>query len=112
MMQRSIWIGRIVEVTIDRPLGSRHPEHGFIYLVNYGYVPGTIAPDGEPQDAYVLNVDVPIASFRGVCIAEIVRHDDIETKLVVVREGEMLDDNEILGCVAFQECIEHVHILR
>ena len=28
-------------------MGSRHPKHGFIYPVNYGYVPNTISGDGE-----------------------------------------------------------------
>jgi inorganic pyrophosphatase len=25
-------------VNIDRPMGSRHPRHGFLYPVNYGHV--------------------------------------------------------------------------
>ena len=40
------FLGRVVVVVMDRPLGSRHPRHGFLYEVNYGYVPGTLAPDG------------------------------------------------------------------
>ncbi|MDA0270457.1 MAG: hypothetical protein O2798_02380 [Chloroflexi bacterium] len=43
------WAGRLVPVAIDRPLGSRHPrEPDLIYEVNYGFVPGTMAPDGHP----------------------------------------------------------------
>lgn len=31
-------IGKIVTVTVDRPLGSCHPEHKDIYYpINYGY---------------------------------------------------------------------------
>jgi inorganic pyrophosphatase len=37
------FIGKIVSIRINRPLGSRHPQHGFFYPLNYGYVPGTQA---------------------------------------------------------------------
>ena len=47
------FLGRVVRVEIDRPLGSRHPRWGFIYPVNYGFVPDTPAPDGDDLDAYV-----------------------------------------------------------
>mgnify|MGYP002508979944 CR=1 FL=1 len=44
-------IGDIVTVTIDRPLGSYHPEHKDMYYpINYGYIEGIIAPDGEAQE--------------------------------------------------------------
>ena len=35
------YLGKEVSIIIDRPLGSKHPKHGFVYEVNYGYVPGT-----------------------------------------------------------------------
>lgn len=35
------FIGKRVDVVMDRPMGSSHPEHGFTYQVNYGFVPGT-----------------------------------------------------------------------
>ena len=54
MTQSQDFLNRSVGVKIDRPLGSRHPQHGFIYPVNYGCLPGTLAPDGELCDAYVL----------------------------------------------------------
>ena len=39
--------GPIVTVTVDRPLGSYHPEHPDVYYpINYGYIKGTIAADG------------------------------------------------------------------
>ena len=41
-------IGRTVTVTVDRPLGSYHPEHKDMYYpINYGYV-----PDAEIWDLY------------------------------------------------------------
>ncbi len=65
-------IGQIIKFTIDRPLGSFHPNHPDIYYpVNYGYVEGIIAPDGEEQDVYVLGVDEPLKEFTGRVIAVI-----------------------------------------
>ena len=66
-------IGQYVEVVMDRPLGSIHPKHPDLrYEVNYGYIPGVFAGDGEEQDAYVLGVDVPLQRFCGKVIAIIV----------------------------------------
>jgi len=48
------FLGKEVKVIMDRPLGSKHPKHGFEYEANYGYVPNTISPDGEELDAYYL----------------------------------------------------------
>ena len=96
-------LGRLVTVKVDRPIGSRHPRHGFLYLVNYGYVPGVIAPDGEELDAYLLRVDQPVECAEGVVVAVIHRLDDDDDKLVVVPEGVALDDAEIVAAVAFQE---------
>ncbi len=105
------FLGCTVEVVMDRPLGSRHPRHGFLYEVNYGYVPGTIAPDGEALDAYVLGVSEPLARTSGMCIAVIHRLDDDDDKLVVVPVGvalasalsDALSDIEIMAAVGFQE---------
>ena len=61
LMQSSV-IGKIVTVTVDRPMGSYHPEHKDMYYpVNYGYIEGIIAPDGEEQDAYILGDEHPFA---------------------------------------------------
>ena len=46
-MANTDYIGKIIGVKIDRELGSKHPKHGFIYPVNYGFVPNTISGDGE-----------------------------------------------------------------
>ncbi|WP_433713540.1 inorganic diphosphatase [Nocardia sp. CA-084685] len=59
------FLGRTVELTIDRPYGSRHPSCGFRYTVNYGFVPGTLAPDGEELDAYFLGPTEPVTAAAG-----------------------------------------------
>lgn len=97
------WVGREVEVCIDRPLGCHHPEHpDMLYGVNYGYIPGTLAPDGEQLDAYVLGPEEPVARCRGHVIAIIRRRNDIEDKLVVSTEGRF-GEEEILKATLFQE---------
>jgi len=77
------YLGETVSVEIDRPLGSRHPKFGFIYEVNYGFIPNTKAGDGHEIDAWVLGVAEPVDTYTGQCIAVIVRHDDNENKLVI-----------------------------
>ena len=77
-----------VTVKIDRPLGTFHPEHKDLYYpINYGYIEGLIAEDGEEQDAYVLGVNKPVETFSGVLIAIIHRIDDVEDKWVVAPEN-------------------------
>ena len=81
------YLNKNVQVIMDRPLGSKHPKHGFEYLTNYGYIPGTISGDGEELDAYFLGVDKPLAKFQGTCIAIIHRTNDDDDKLIVVDES-------------------------
>ena len=97
-------IGKTVRVVVDRPLGSYHPKHKDIYYsVNYGYIEGIMAPDGEEQDAYILGVDVPVKEFEGKIIAIIHREDDIEEKWVVAPENSIFTKEEIMDQVKFQE---------
>lgn len=104
-------IGTVVKVVVDRPLGTCHPKHKDIcYSVNYGYIPGIIAPDGEEQDAYILGVREPVKEFVGNVIAIIHRFDDIEEKWVVAPEGISFTREEIMRQVAFQEQYFHTQI--
>ena len=97
------FIGKTVDVTIDRPLGSKHPEAGFIYPVNYGFLPNVPAPDGEDMDAYILGVFKPLETFTGRCIAVIQRSDDDDDKLIVAPDGKNYSDEQILALTEFQE---------
>ena len=97
-------IGKTVKVIVDRPLGSSHPEHKDIcYPVNYGYVEGIIAPDGEEQDVYLLGVDRPVKEFVGRIIAVIHREDDVEEKWVAAPGNLSFTKEEIMESVHFQE---------
>ena len=96
-------IGTNVEVIIDRQLGTKHPDCGFIYPVNYGYIAGIPAPDGDDLDAYVLGVFNPVKKYTGKCIAIIFRDDDDDAKLIVVPEDKTYSDSQILALTEFQE---------
>ena len=90
---------------MDQPIGSTydgHPEK-IVYPVNYGFIPGTLAPDGDEIDAYVLGVDVPLVEFTGKCIAILHRLNDDDDKLIVVPVGLSFSDEEIKSLTHFQE---------
>lgn len=97
------YLGKTVKVKMDRPLGTSHPKHGFVYPVNYGYVPDTVSGDGEELDAYVLGITTPVPEFTGKCIAVIHRLNDNDDKLVIVPENMFLSDAEIEQQTNFQE---------
>lgn len=101
------YLGATLQVVIDRPLGSRHPDWDLVYPCNYGHVPGLPGGDGEPQDAYILGVSEPLRAFEGVCIAIVVRLDDDEDKLVLAPQGLSLTPDEIQTAIAFQERFFH-----
>jgi len=103
MSKNVSYIGKVVEVKMDRPLGSKHPKHGWIYETNYGFIPGTIAPDGEELDAYVLGVNESLDTFKGKVIAVVHRTNDDDDKLVVVPENIELTDEEIKKQTHYQE---------
>lgn len=95
---------REVRVTVDRPIGTRHPVFGdTVYTLNYGYIDGVIGGDGEEQDAYVFGVDEPISEFSGELVAVIYRDGDNETKWVAAPRGMRPTVEEIRRAVDFQE---------
>ena len=111
-MDNKKYLEKTLEVKIDRPFGSKHPKHGFIYPVNYGYVPNTISGDGEELDCYVLGVFEPLETFRGKCIAIIHRLDDNDDKLIIVPENKSFSNQEIRALTEFQERFFKSEIIR
>ena len=110
-MDNKDYIGKVLDVKIDRKFGSKHPNHGFIYPVNYGYIPNTVSGDGEELDCYVLGVFEPVDSFKGKCIAIVHRTNDDDDKLVVVPENVEYSNDAINALVEFQErFFEHIII--
>ncbi|MFA6076956.1 MAG: inorganic diphosphatase [Candidatus Paceibacterota bacterium] len=108
----SDFIGKIVQVTIDRPLNSKHPKYDWKYELNYGFIPNTISDDGEELDAYVLGVNEPVETFTGKCVAVIHRTDDDDDKLIVIPDGVILTDEQIASATHFQEKFFKSEIIR
>ena len=106
------YLNQNVRVKVDRPLGSKHPKHGFIYPVNYGFVPDTISGDGEELDCYVLGVFEPLNEFTGKCIAIIHRINDNDDKLIIVPENRNFSNKEIDVLIEFQERFFKHEIIR
>ena len=102
-MDNKEYIGKIINIKIDRQFGSKHPKHGFIYPVNYGYVPNTVSGDNEELDAYLLGVFEPVEEYTGKCIAIIHRTNDNDDKLVVVPNDKNYSDDQIDALTEFQE---------
>lgn len=111
-MKSKNFLNKIVTVKIDRPMGSKHPKHGFIYPVNYGYVPDTISGDGEELDCYVLGIHEPVIEFTGRCIAIIHRTNDDDDKLIITEENRNFTDEEIRVLTEFQERFFKSEIIR
>lgn len=108
------FLDKIVDVIIDKPLGSRHSEKypNHIYPVNYGYVPNTISGDNEELDCYILGIFEPLETFKGKCIAIIHRTNDNDDKLIVVPEGRNYSNREIRALTEFQERYFESEIIR
>ena len=111
-MDNKDYIGKKIKIKIDRKFGSKHPKHGFIYSVNYGFVPNTISGDGEEIDCYLLGVFDPVEEFEGKCIAIIHRLNDNDDKLIIVPEGKDYDNSAIEALTEFQEQYFEHEIIR
>ena len=106
-------LGKSILVEVDRPLHSNHPKYGFEYELNYGFIPGTLSPDGEELDAYIIGVAEPLQKFLGKCIAVIHRTNDDDDKLIVVPENiDDLSDELIKEATYFQEKYFESNIIR
>ena len=97
------FLGKEVSIEIDRPLGTRHPKQGFMYMLNYGFIPNTISGDGEELDAYLVGEFEPVEKSDGKVIAIIHRINDDDDKLIVSKDGKEYSDDAIRALTEFQE---------
>ncbi|MCB9362042.1 inorganic diphosphatase [Candidatus Woesearchaeota archaeon] len=95
---------------VDRPLGAKHPKWNYVYPINYGFIPGIKAPDGEDLDAYLLGVDQPVHEYTATCIAIAHREDDDDDKLILADKDYA--DEEIMQAIHFQEKYFKTKIMR
>lgn len=98
------YLGKTVDIKIDRPKGSVHPKHpDMVYPVNYGYIPNVFSADGEELDVYLLGVNVPVSEYTARVIGIVHRINDVEDKLVAAPIGITFTKEEISKAVHFQE---------
>ena len=102
------YLGKSVDIVIDRPIGYVHKN--IKYPVNYGYIPGVFASDGEEQDVYLLGVNEPQKEYSAEIIGVIYRDDDNEDKLVAAPKGKIFNQAEIMELVHFQEQFFKMHV--
>ena len=76
--------------------------------MNYGYIEGIIAGDGEEQDAYILGEKEPMDSFEGFLIAYVRRKNDVEDKWVV--SNALYTAEQIMEQVEFMEKYFDSHV--
>lgn len=106
------YLGKEVTIKIDRQLGTRHPKHNFMYMLNYGFIPNTVSGDGEELDAYLLGEFEPVDSSNGKVIAIIHRTNDDDDKLIVSKDGKEYSNDVIEAMTEFQERFFESIIIR
>ena len=99
------YLGRNVNIEIDRPIGYVHHkgEKTLVYPINYGYIPNVLGGDGEELDVYLMGVDEPVESYTGRIIGIVYRANDVEDKLVMAPFNTSFSAEEIARAVYFQE---------
>lgn len=97
------YLGKEVSIEIDRPMGTRHPKHGFMYMINYGFISNTISGDDEELDAYLVGEFEPVEKSSGKVIAIIHRTNDDDDKLIVSKDNKEYSDDAIRALTEFQE---------
>ena len=85
------YLNKNIEVKIDRPIGSSHPDY---------------------PDCYVLGEYKPLKEYRGKCIAIIHRLNDDDDKLIIVPENKTFTNSEIRLLTDFQEKFYESEIIR
>lgn len=99
------YLGRLVHIEIDRPVGYVHhkEKYDLLYPINYGYIPGVLGGDAEELDVYLLGISEPVTEYDVRIIGAVIRTDDVEDKLVGAPDGMTFTKSEIEDAVRFQE---------
>ncbi|MBO7310805.1 MAG: inorganic diphosphatase [Clostridia bacterium] len=106
------YLGRVVRIEIDRPIGYVHQKQNYTleYKINYGYIPNVIGGDGEELDVYLLGVDTPVEEYTARIIAISHRENDVEDKLVACPPNMDFTEAQVMEYIAFQEKYYDTHI--
>lgn len=99
------YLGKTVEINIDRPIGYVHKKekYSLVYPINYGYIPNVLGGDGEELDVYLMGVDVPVEEYKCVIIGIVYRENDVEDKLIAAPPSKSFSKKEIEEAISFQE---------
>lgn len=99
------YLGKTVDIEIDRPVGYVHKKAGYtlVYPLNYGYIPGVYGGDGEELDVYLLGVSEPVSRYTCRVIGAAIRRNDNEDKLIAAPPGIGFTAREAYESIAFQE---------
>ncbi len=99
------YLGKTVEIKIDRPIGYVHhkEKYSLTYPINYGYIPDVLGGDGEELDVYLLGVDKPVSEYSAKIIGIAHRENDVEDKLIAAPDGMIFDQSQIAEAIHFQE---------
>lgn len=99
------YLGKTVEIMIDRPIGYVHHKKNYslVYPINYGYIPGVLGGDDEELDVYLLGVDEPVEKYTVKIIGIVHRENDVEDKLIAAPEGVEFSKEEMQEKIMFQE---------
>jgi len=99
------YLGRLVHIEIDRPVGYIHKKENYslTYPINYGYIPDVFGGDGEELDVYLLGVNEPVKEYTARVIGAAYRKNDIEDKLIAAPVGMSFTEEEAYEAIKFQE---------
>lgn len=97
------YLGKLVKVVIDRPIGTKITSRNLVYPINCGHIPGTISKDGKEIDAYVIGELEPLERYVGLVVAIIKRENDNECRLVVCKDMNKYSKHQIKAMVEFKE---------
>lgn len=96
-------LGKYARVKVTRPMYSKHPEYGFEYKLNYGFIEGVTDINGNKQGAYIMGIDHPIKEFDGRIIAIIKRNNMKGVEWIVASKNKKYIVNDICGAIDFAE---------
>jgi inorganic pyrophosphatase len=92
------------EIVVDRPRGSQHPRMaGMVYPLDYGYLAGTTAGDGDGIDVWLGSL--PGREVAGIACTADAHKRDVEIKLLLgctVEEKDAVQrflNSHGLGCL-------------
>ncbi len=108
------YLGKVVTIEIDRPIGYVHEKKGntWKYPINYGYIPHVLGGDGEELDVYLLGVSEPAERFTCRIVGAVLRDDDDEDKLIGAPDGAIYTAEEMESAVRFQERFHVSHVIK